>query len=47
MNIKKLKKYKKNYIQKKESPKLSWPISAKSDEKTFIQKEKKQNYHHP
>ena len=26
---------------------LSWPMSAKSDKKNFIQKEKKQNYDGP
>ena len=39
---------KKNIIQKKNPTKLSWPMSAKSDKKIFIQKEKKtQNYHDP
>ena len=40
---------KKNILFKKKKPtKLSWTMSAKSDKKIFIQKEKKtQNYHGP
>ena len=39
---------KKSIIQKKNPTKLSWPMSAKSDNFFFLQKEKKtQNYHGP
>ena len=35
------------FYSEKKSSKLSWPMSAKSDEIFFIQKEKKQNYNGP
>ena len=41
MKIKKNEKIKIKIIQKKNPTKLTWPISAKSDKKKFIQKEKK------
>ena len=41
-----MKNKKSHYSEKKR--KLSWPMSAKPEKKNcFIQKEKKQKYHHP
>ena len=49
MKIKELKKWKKYYSEKKLT-KLSWPMSAKSDQKISYlksKKKKKKNYHGP